>query len=314
MIVAIVKGPRSVDNVYKSIELAGGFESIAKKFDRALIKVNFISTKTWDTGATTDPVVVEGIIDKAKEVFKEVIVIETDASITNAHKASRTTGIKRLCDDKGIEFVNPKEDKDQVDLIVKNPLAINKITVSRRITDSAIINAAKMKTHGLTNVTLSLKNMFGLLSTRKKFQYHMRNMNKVIPDILSVIKPHFNIIDGFVAMEGRGPIYGKPIEMGVLVSGKDPVSTDSVASKIMGFNPKEIEHIRLTHELGIGEIDLDKIVPHDLTLAEALEHIEEKLIQRALKSSNNIQSRAAEMLGISRRVMHYKIKKYRMLN
>ena len=89
MIVSVVKGPRSLDTVYKSIELAGGLESIGKKFDTALIKVNFISVKTWDTGATTDPLVVEGLIDKAQEVFKEVFVIETDASITDAHKASK---------------------------------------------------------------------------------------------------------------------------------------------------------------------------------------------------------------------------------
>jgi len=61
------------------------------------------------------------------------------------------------------------------------------------------------------------------------------------------------------------------------------------------------------------KIDLDKIVPWNLTLAEALEQIEGKLIVRALKSSNNVQSKAAEMLGISRHLMHYKMKKYGML-
>lgn len=62
------------------------------------------------------------------------------------------------------------------------------------------------------------------------------------------------------------------------------------------------------------KIDLDKIVPRNLRLAEALEQIEGKLVVRALKSSNNVQSKAAEMLGISRRVMHYKMKKYGMLS
>jgi two-component system, NtrC family, response regulator len=62
------------------------------------------------------------------------------------------------------------------------------------------------------------------------------------------------------------------------------------------------------------KIDLDRIVPQNLNLNEALEHIEGQLILRALKSSDNIQSRAAEMLGISRHVMHYKMKKYGLLN
>ncbi len=61
------------------------------------------------------------------------------------------------------------------------------------------------------------------------------------------------------------------------------------------------------------KIELDKIVPRNLSLNEALEQMEGQLILRALKASNNVQSRAAEMLGISRHVMHYKMKKYGLL-
>ncbi|MBW1682420.1 MAG: sigma-54-dependent Fis family transcriptional regulator [Deltaproteobacteria bacterium] len=61
------------------------------------------------------------------------------------------------------------------------------------------------------------------------------------------------------------------------------------------------------------EIDLNKIVPLNMPLPEALEQVEEKLIQRALAYTNHVQSRAAEMLGISRHVMHYKMKKYGLL-
>jgi two-component system NtrC family response regulator len=58
------------------------------------------------------------------------------------------------------------------------------------------------------------------------------------------------------------------------------------------------------------EIDLEKIVPLNAPLPESLEKVEENLIRRALRYSGNVQSRAAEMLGISRRMMHYKMKKY----
>ena len=61
-------------------------------------------------------------------------------------------------------------------------------------------------------------------------------------------------------------------------------------------------------------IDLDRIVPLNLALAEALDQIEERLISRALEHANNVQSRAAEMLGITRHAMHYKMKKYGMLS
>jgi two-component system NtrC family response regulator len=62
------------------------------------------------------------------------------------------------------------------------------------------------------------------------------------------------------------------------------------------------------------EIDLNKIVPLNLALPEALERLEKKLVIRALKYSDNVQSRAAEILGISRRMMNYKMKKYEITN
>jgi len=62
-----------------------------------------------------------------------------------------------------------------------------------------------------------------------------------------------------------------------------------------------------------GGVDLNRLVPLNLSLPEAMEQVEEKLIRRALLHSDHVQSRAAEMLGISRHVMHYKMKKFSLL-
>ncbi len=69
------------------------------------------------------------------------------------------------------------------------------------------------------------------------------------------------------------------------------------------------EHLLEPRDTGEG-IDLNNLVPPDMPLPEAVEKIEEKLIQRALEYCDNVQSKAAAMLGISRRVMHYKMNKY----
>ena len=55
---------------------------------------------------------------------------------------------------------------------------------------------------------------------------------------------------------------------------------------------------------------LDKEDVINAPLQEVLERIEEKMIRRALDSCNHVQAQAADMLGISRHVMHYKVKKY----
>jgi len=252
--VAIVKGPRGHEPVYKALDLIGYREAL-KGWDRILIKVNFITTKAWDTGATTDPIVVEAIIHKLQELPVEILVVESDATITNATKAFKVTGMAEMCERNGVEWINLRHVKDRVELPIPDGKALSKITVPRIVAESAVISAAKMKTHSETRVTLGMKNMFGLLPDKFKGRYHMRGMHKVILDINTVLRPALTVIDGFVAMEGRGPVHGKPVQMDTIIAGADPVATDSTACRVMGFDPHGIGHIRMAHEKGFGEID-----------------------------------------------------------
>jgi len=115
-----------------------------------------------------------------------------------------------------------------------------------------------------TKVTLGMKNMFGLLPDKLKFKYHAQGISDVVVDINTVIHPALTVIDGFVAMEGRGPTDGDPVKMDLIVSGKDVVATDATTARAMGFDPKEISHIRKAGEKGIGNIDNIEIVGEKL--------------------------------------------------
>ena len=252
--VAIVKGSRDHEPVYETLDLIDYREAL-KGWDRALIKVNFITTKAWDTGATTDPVVVEAIIRRLQELPLEILVVESDATITNATKAFKVTGMAEMCGRNGVEWINLRHVKDRVELPISDGLALKKIKVPKIVAESAVISAAKMKTNNETRVTLGMKNMFGLLPDKLKGKYHAKGMHKVILDINTVLRPALTVIDGFVAMEGRGPVHGKPVQMDTIITGADPVATDSTACRSMGFDPHEIGHIRMAHEKGLGEID-----------------------------------------------------------
>jgi uncharacterized protein (DUF362 family) len=210
---------------------------------------------TWETGATTDPIVVEAIIQKLKKLPLEIYVVESDATITNADKAFEATGMSEMCKRNGVQFLNLRHEKDKVKINIPNGECLKTITVPRIVTESAIISAAKMKTHMATKVTLGMKNMFGLLPDKMKFKYHAKGISKVIVDINTVIKPNLTVIDGFVAMEGKGPTNGSPVKMDLIIVGKDPVATDATGARIMGIDPHEISHIRTAHQKGLGNID-----------------------------------------------------------
>ena len=256
--VAIVKGERSIETVSKALDLIGGLQDLSDK--PVLIKVNFITTKTWDTGATTDPMVVEALIRAIQAQNEKVYVVESNATSTNADGAAEVTGMFALCKKYTVPFLNLSKLEEKVTLRVPNPETLSEVTVPRLVADSYVVSAAKMKTHSETQVTLGLKNMFGLIPTRFKMKYHLRGISKVIVDINTVLKPALTVIDGFVAMEGNGPVHGTPVQMDLILAGRDPVSTDSVASKVMGFDPHAIYHIQRAAQKGLGRIDDVEVV------------------------------------------------------
>jgi uncharacterized protein (DUF362 family) len=254
-----VKGERGHEPVFKALDLID-YESCLSGYKRVLIKVNFITTKTWDTGATTDPIVVEAIIKKLKHLPVEIFVVDSDATMTNADKAFEATGMKEMCQQNDIQFLNLRYQKEKVKIPIPDCETLGSITVPRIVTESAIISAAKLKTHMSTKVTLGMKNMFGLLPDKFKGKYHAKGISKVVVDINTVLKPALTVIDGFVGMEGKGPTDGTPVKMDLIIAGKDVVATDATAARVMGFEPMEISHIRTAARKGLGNIDNIEIV------------------------------------------------------
>ncbi len=251
-VVAVVRGERGHEPVFKALDLIDYKRALAG-YDKVLIKVNFITTKSWDTGATTDPIVVEAIISKLADLPVKVYVVESDAMITNADKAFEATGMADMCRRNGIDWLNLRHVKDKVTLEIPDGEALKAVTMPRIVTEAAVISAAKLKTHLDTTVTLGMKNMFGLLPDKFKGKYHLKGISKVVVDINTVLRPAITIIDGFVGMEGKGPIDGTPVQMNIIIAGTDPVATDATAARIMGFDPCEIRHIHKAYEKGLGK-------------------------------------------------------------
>lgn len=59
-------------------------------------------------------------------------------------------------------------------------------------------------------------------------------------------------------------------------------------------------------------LELGQFIPDNLSLAEVLNGIEEKLVRKALDDNFFVQARAAEQLGITKSLLQYKMKKYNL--
>jgi uncharacterized protein (DUF362 family) len=125
-----------------------------------------------------------------------------------------------------------------------------------------VVSLAKLKTHHWAGVTLSLKNMFGVVPGGcygwPKNVLHWAGIDRAILDINAAVRPDFAIVDGIVGMEGNGPIQGALKPLGVLILGDDPVAVDSTCARVMGLLPEKIKHIAQAASL-LGHIDPAKI-------------------------------------------------------
>ncbi len=111
-----------------------------------------------------------------------------------------------------------------------------------------LVSMPKLKTHHWAGVTLSMKNMFGIVPGSvygwPKNPLHWAGIHESIVDInASLAMPRFAIVDGIVGMEGNGPIQGRAKASGLLVLGEDPVAVDATATRMMGLDPLQLPYL-----------------------------------------------------------------------
>jgi uncharacterized protein (DUF362 family) len=125
-----------------------------------------------------------------------------------------------------------------------------------------IVSVPKIKTHHWSGVTLSMKNMFGVVPGVKygwpKNILHWKGIDQCIVDICATVPIHFVIADGIVAMEGNGPLAGPPRCLGKLVLADDPVAADATCCRLMGLVPERVPHIAAAAKF-VGNISVDQI-------------------------------------------------------
>jgi uncharacterized protein (DUF362 family) len=231
-----------------------------------LIKPNAARLAFPGEGVTTHPSVVAATVKHLKKQGAGRIVIgESCIFGVDAEEAFRVTGMKEVSERSDVELADLDQDTP-MEIPIPAGKVIKKIKVSALLKEfDFIISIPVMKTHMHTRVTLSLKNMKGLLWRREKARFHQlrydqkvtaghKELDIALSEMASVLSPHLAIIDGTVGMEGMGPAYGRRKKMGVIIAGNNALSADAVAARLMGFNPEAIPHLKLSAEKGLGEI------------------------------------------------------------
>jgi uncharacterized protein (DUF362 family) len=213
-----------------------------------LLKPNFVEPDPQGV-INTHPAVVAA----ARECFlrlgaRSVVVAEGPGNERDTEGILETNGLRHYLGPLPGTFVDLN--LDDLCLVPTRTRAsrIKELYLPRTVLEADfVVSMPKLKTHHWAGVTLSLKNMFGIVPGScygwPKNTLHWAGLTHSILDINSTIRPDFAIVDGIVAMEGNGPIQGDAKPCGLLVVGDDPVAVDATCVRIMGLLPERIDYL-----------------------------------------------------------------------
>jgi uncharacterized protein (DUF362 family) len=219
------------------------------KGKRILLKPNLVETSSGVIHINTHPLVVRGAVEAfLRWGAAKVIVAEGPGHRRDTLAVLEESGLAEVLHEDRIPFLD-------LNYITGYTLEnAGRWSRLRTLTFPAlfqevdwIVSVAKLKTHHWAGVTLSMKNLFGVMPGIyygwPKNVLHHAGIDNSILDINATLRPHFAIVDGIIGMEGDGPIMGTPRYAGVLVMGRNLPAVDATCARIMGVNPHKVRYL-----------------------------------------------------------------------
>lgn len=243
----------ALDRVFREFPLDVSGKSV-------LVKPNMLGPFTPERHVNTSPLVVRAVVERLGKAGGRVVVGDNPGArgYGAVEKSARTSGIAEAA---GGAWENISGDAVRVRL----PGSGLEATVSRRVLESdVLVSVPKFKTHVLTRISGAVKNSYGFVVGGEKTRFHRelpgyQAFAEMLVDVYRIRVPDLVIMDGVTAMEGNGPSSDTLYPAGKILASDNGVSLDAVMATMMGMRPEKIAMLSRARELGLGEIDPDRV-------------------------------------------------------
>ena len=229
---------------------------------KVLIKPNLLAAREPARAVTTHPALIRAVANRlrARGITDIVLADSPGGPYTSAalKHIYHVCGLNPLSD---VLTLNQSVDAREVPAAPYS--SASSFQIIEPILDADfVINIAKMKTHGMTTASLSVKNLFGAIPGLLKPRLHFENPSQsafanMLVSLAATIPPGLCIVDGILAMEGNGPANGIPRDAQRILASKDPFALDYVACQIMGLDPQSVPTVASSLRHGL-------LVPQDV--------------------------------------------------
>ncbi len=216
---------------------------------RILLKPNLVETEPGAIHINTHPSVVYGAAQAFLKLgAHRVMVAEGPGHCRDTLLLLEESGLAEMLWEDRIPFIDLNYDHGYSVKNISRYSSLVNLTFPETLRQvDWVVSLAKLKTHHWAGITLSMKNLFGVMPGSyygwPKNVLHYAGVDGAILDIVSALKPQFAIVDGIVGMEGDGPIMGTPKPAGVLVMGRNLPAVDATCARIMGIDPHRVRYL-----------------------------------------------------------------------
>jgi uncharacterized protein (DUF362 family) len=267
--------PEILKAVEKALDMIGGIQDMVKAGDLVLINPSWVAPPVErEAGCITIPEIPRAIADIVKTFGARPVIAESSAVGVDTEKVIQASGYRELRE-MGYEVVNLKN-TPHVDIPIPNGKVFTSLPFWELVQQAdVIISVPKLKTHDQTEMTCAIKNLKGLLTDSGKKANHQEGLFEAVIDLMSAVKPQLAVVDAIICQEGVGPVFGRPVEMNLILAGKDLVAVDSTCARLIGYEPGETLLTVNAAARGLGVMDPEKIE----VVGEPLDRIKRRFLR-----------------------------------
>ena len=262
--IAVVHGSSTATITRAAVDAIGGMKRFVKSGQVVVVKPNICTAMAPEYAATTNPEVVATLIAMCKEAGASQVKV-LDYAWGSQRTNYQQSGIEEAVQKAGGEMVaiTPVKWKK---VEIPNAKLLKSVEVFDDVLKADVfINVPIAKDHGLSRLTLGMKNLMGVVSAREQFH---RSLGQYLSDLLLQVKPAFTLVDAVRILTQNGPgggllEYVKQLD--TVIASTDILAVDAYSTSLFDLKPEDIETIRTGAKNGVGTADLTKLKIAEIT-------------------------------------------------
>ena len=258
-LVAVAEGADYGAITRKAITAVGGMRRFVKPGDVVVVKPNMGWDRSPETAANTHPLVVRAVVEECLAAGAKRVKV-FDHTCNDPRRCYVNSGIEGAL--KGIKGVECKQiEQERLRKVALNGQFLKEWELyDEALLANVFINVPVAKHHGLSRLSMGLKNVMGVMGGNRGFIH--RNIDTALADVNSHLKSHLTVIDATRVLMAHGPQGGDIADVKKLnkvIASSDIVAGDALATTLFGLKPADIAITTAAYRRGLGEMNLNRI-------------------------------------------------------